>query len=206
MAGSVTTKDSCCTAGIVAHGSGVGEESGCGRRAPGLQSPPRQGHAIVGQVSAAAAETFPSSSCSSMKVTRRDAAASFFPQPPSSCKYSHNVSRSERLCRTRSHAPKDAFPRAWHLLSCRVLPGTSERHPVPPAVVPARTPGIGQNSFVSVSLCVWRCEMVGVRKSSQQGRNLDSLCNTNTLPNRRHEMEERLHLYNSALKISLFCI
>lgn len=32
MAGSVTTKDSRCTAGIVMHESGAGEESGCGMR------------------------------------------------------------------------------------------------------------------------------------------------------------------------------
>ena len=61
------------------------QERGAGgerlRRAPGLQSPPRRGRAAAGQASAPAAETFPSSSCSSVKVTLRDAAGSVFPRP-----------------------------------------------------------------------------------------------------------------------------
>lgn len=152
----------------------------------------------MGQVSAT--EVFPSSSCSSVKVTRWDAAASFYSV------WSQRVpARTLITCPTLStfvgHA---ALPRMLFLeLSCLVLPGSRKHHPS--SLTTARAPGIHRNISVPASLGVQRYEMLRVRKSPQQGHNLDSLCNTDRLPNRRHEMEERLHLYNSALKISLFC-
>lgn len=164
-----------------------------------LQSPPRRGHTVAGQVSAT--EVFPSSSCSSVKVTRWDAAASFYPV------WSQRVpARTLITCPAPSafvgHAA--ALPRMLFLeLSCLVLPGSRKHRPNSLTTAPA--PGIHGNISVPASLGVQRCEMLRVRKSPQQGHNLDSLCNTDRLPNRRHEMEERLHLYNSALKISLFC-
>lgn len=84
------------------------------------------------------------------------------------------------------------------------LPGQRKHHPNSVTTTPAPAPAVHRSISVPALLGVWRYETLRVRKSPQQGHNLDSLCNTDRLPNRRHEMEEWLHLYNSALKISLF--
>lgn len=168
-----------------------------------LLSPPRQGHATAGQVSATA-QTVPVSSCSSVNVTRRAAAASFFlcTKPVVSCTRSHDAPCPDACAGRAPALPRMLFPERGPRFPATSLLGQANiarpRHS-------SRSRSGSSQGYFCLLLTGWRCEILRVRKSSQQGHNLDSLCNTNRLPNRRHEMEEWLHLYNSTLKISLFC-
>lgn len=164
------------------------------RPAPGLQPPPRRGHAVAGQASATAA-AFPASSCSGVTVAagpRR-----WLPQAP-----------SQRLVLP---APlRDALPRM-------PLPERGARFPTVPCLGRANVtlslqprPLLALQALTGIFLS-WPRSVLGGTKWSERVNhpNKDvtlTPCYTHRLPNRRREMEEWCHLYNSALKISLFCI
>lgn len=162
------------------------------RPVPGLQPPPRRGHAVAGQASATAA-AFPASSCSGVTVTAGPPRR--LPQAP-----------SQRLVLP---APwRDALPRM-------PLPERGARFPAEPClgranVAPSLQPPLALQAFAGIFLSRPRSVFGGTRWSERVNHpNKDitlTPCYTHRLPNRRREMEEWCHLYNSALKISLFCI